>query len=600
MADKRENVNINYLSRDFSSIKNQLVQHAKRYYPETFRDFSDAGFGALMLDAVSYIGDVLSFYIDYQTNESFLSTAIEYNNVIKHGDAVGFKYDNVRATYGQITLYIKVPSNSSNTGPDLSYAPRLRAGSTFGSTNGSIFTLLSDVDFADGNNQVVVATTNATTGVPVDYAIRTFGQVVSGELREAAFEIGDFQKFSRVIIEDANVTEIVSVFDTSGKQYYEVEHLSQNTIYIPVTNNDTTTSVQAPTIIKPFIVPRRFVRKKLQGTTELVFGYGSDSQLDSPSLAEARDLVLDLHSKTYVTDQAMDPTILIKGDKFGVGPSNTPLTVSYRANTQQNSNAASSAVNKVVSTAFDFANRDTLNNNTIASVRESLEITNENPIQGDVTAPTINELRELISGAHAAQNRAVTIEDYKTLVLSMPAKFGGVKRCAIMQDVDSNLRNINIYVINQSTLGYLEPTNTILKENIKTWLNTKRLINDSVDILDAKIVNLEIRFSAIGSNRESKTEIFARIDERMKQYFAEKLDIGESFSITDLYSLINGTPGVIDATFVQVYQKTGAGYATTKFNVKNNTTPDGRMIVAPKNVVFEIKYPSRDIKGTLT
>ena len=296
----------------------------------------------------------------------------------------------------------------------------------------------------------------------------------------------------------------------------------------------------------------------------------------------------------------MDPTILIKGDKFGVGPSNTTLTVSYRANTQQNSNAASNAVNKVVSTSFQFANRDTLNNNTIASVRESLEIANKNPIQGDVTAPTINELRELISGAHAAQNRAVTIEDYKTLVLSMPAKFGGVKRCSIMQDIDSNLRNINIYVISQSTLGYMEPTNTILKENIKTWLNTKRLINDSVDILDAKVVNLEIRFSAIGSNKESKTETFARIDERMRQYFAEKLDIGESFSITDLYSLINGTPGVIDATFVQVYQKTGAGYATTKFNVKNNTTPDGRMIIAPKNVIFEVKYPSKDIKGTLT
>ena len=459
---------------------------------------------------------------------------------------------------------------------------------------------MSDVDFADANNQVVVATTNATTGVPVDYAIRTYGQVVSGELREKTFEIGDFQKFSRIIIEDANVTEIVSAFDTSGRQYYEVEHLSQNTIYIPVTNNDTTTSVQAPTIIKPFIVPRRFVRKKLQGTTELVFGYGSDAQLDSPSLAEARDLVLNLHSKTYVTDQAMDPTILIKGDKFGVGPSNTTLTVSYRANTQQNSNAASNAVNKVVSTSFQFANRDTLNNNTIASVRESLEIANKNPIQGDVTAPTINELRELISGAHSAQNRAVTIEDYKTLVLSMPAKFGGVKRCSIMQDIDSNLRNINIYVISQSTLGYLEQTNTILKENIKTWLNTKRLINDSVDILDAKVVNLEIRFSAIGSNKESKTEIFARIDERMRQYFAEKLDIGESFSITDLYSLINGTPGVIDATFVQVYQKTGAGYATTKFNVKNNTTPDGRMIVAPRNVIFEVKYPSKDIKGTLT
>lgn len=600
MPDKRENVNINYLSRDFSSIKNQLIEHAKRYYPDTFRDFSDAGFGALMLDAVSYIGDVLSFYLDYQTNESFLSTAIEYNNVIKHGDAVGFKYDNIRSTYGQVTLYIKVPVNSSNTGPDLAYAPKLRAGSTFASTNSSIFTLLTDVDFSNPNNQVVVATTNANTGVPVDYAIRTYGQVVSGELREKTFEIGDFQKFSRVTIEDSNVTEVVSVFDTSGRQYYEVEHLSQNTIYIPVNNNDATTNIQAPTIIKPFIVPRRFVRKKLQGTTELVFGYGSDSQLNSPSLAEARDLVLNLHSKNYVTDRAMDPTILIKGDKFGVGPSNTTLTISYRANTQQNSNAASNAVNRVVNTSVQFASKETLDNNTMASVRESLEVANENPIQGDVSAPTINELRELISGAHAAQNRAVTIEDYKTLVLSMPAKFGGIKRCAIVQDVDSNLRNINIYVINESTLGFLEPTNTILKENIKTWLNTKRLINDSVDILDAKVVNLEIRFSAIGSNNESKSEIFARIETRMRQYFDEKLDIGESFSITDLYSLINGTQGVIDASYVQVYQKTGAGYATTKFNVKSNTTPDGRMIVAPKNVIFEIKYPGRDIKGTLT
>ena len=600
MPDKRENVNINYLSRDFSSIKSQLIEHAKRYYPDTFRDFSDAGFGALMLDAVSYIGDVLSFYLDYQTNESFLSTAIEYNNVLKHGEAVGFKYDNIRATYGQVTLYIKVPVNSSNTGPDISYAPKLRAGSTFSSTNGSIFTLLSDVDFSDPNNQVVVATTNASTGVPVDYAIRTYGQVVSGELREATFEIGDFQKFSRVTVEDSNVTEIVSVFDTTGRQYYEVEHLSQNTIYIPVNNNDATTNIQAPTIIKPFIVPRRFVRKKLQGTTELVFGYGSDSQLSSPNLAEARDLVLNLHSKNYVTDRAMDPTILIKGDKFGVGPSNTTLTVSYRANTQQNSNATSNAVNRVVNTSIQFANKATLNNNTMASVRESLEVVNENPIQGDVNAPTISELRELISGAHAAQNRAVTVQDYKTLVLAMPAKFGGIKRCAVVQDVDSNLRNINIYVINESTLGFLEPTNTILKENIKTWLNTKRLINDSVDILDAKVVNLEIKFSAIGSNRESRSEIFARIDARMRQYLAEKLDIGESFSITDLYSLINGTQGVIDATYVQVYQKTGAGYATTKFNVKNNTTPDGRMIIAPRNVVFEVKYPGRDIKGTLT
>ena len=600
MANKRENINVNYLSRDFASIKNDLIQHAKRYYPDTFKDFSDAGFGALMVDAVSYIGDILSFYLDYQANESFLSTALEYNNIIKHGEAVGFRYDNVRTTYGQVELYIKCPPNSVNTGPDLSYAPKLRQGSTFTNNAGSSFSLLESVDFSDPANEIVVATTNASTGIPTNYAIKAMGQVASGELREAKYDIGDFIRFQRITINDPNVTEIISVIDSAGREYFEVDHLSQNTIYVPIQNPDTTTNTQAPTIVKPFIVPRRFTRRRFQFDTEITFGYGSDSQLNSPSLAEARDLVLDLHSKNHVVDVAMDPTILIKGDKFGVGPSNTTITISYRANTQSNSNAAARSINRVSSVGFEFANRNNLSNSKMNDVRASLEVTNESPIQGDVRPPTVVELRELISGAHAAQNRAVTKEDYKTLVLSMPSKFGGVKRCAVVQDIDSNLRNINIYVINQDNAAKLVTTNTILKENIKTWLNSKRMINDSIDILDAKIVNLGVTFSAIATNNENKTRIFSRIQTRMNEYFSEKLDIGEAFSITELYSLINATPGVVDATFVNVFQKTGAGYSTVKFSVKDNMTPDGRMIIAPKNVVFEVKYPQADVKGTLT
>jgi hypothetical protein len=125
------------------------------------------------------------------------------------------------------------------------------------------------------------------------------------------------------------------------------------------------------------------------------------------------------------------------------------------------------------------------------------------------------------------------------------------------------------------------------------------MINDSIDILDAKVVNLGIKFSAIASNNENKTVVFDRIQRRMNEYFATKLDIGESFSITDLYSLINSTPGVVDATFVKVFQKTGAGYATTKFNVKNFSTSDGRLIRAPRNVIFEVRFPSADIEGTI-
>ena len=125
------------------------------------------------------------------------------------------------------------------------------------------------------------------------------------------------------------------------------------------------------------------------------------------------------------------------------------------------------------------------------------------------------------------------------------------------------------------------------------------MINDSVDILDAKVVNLGISFSAIANNNENKTAVYDRIQRRINDYFSTKLDIGESFSVTDLYSLINSVPGVVDTTFVRIFQKTGTGYSSTVFNVKNFTSPDGRFITAPKNVIFEVRYPNADIEGTV-
>ena len=600
MPERRENVDINYLSRDFNSIKNDLIEHAKRYYPDTFRDFSEAGFGALMVDAVSYIGDMLSFYVDYQANESFLSTAIEYNNVIKHGESVGYRHPGPRTTFGQVELFILVPANASSTGPDRNYMPILRAGSTFGGTLSSLFTLVEDIDFSDQNNEIVVATTDASTGIANQYAVKTIGQVVSGETVVSEYDIGDFIRFRRIAVDDNNVTEVISVVDSDGKEYFEVDHLSQNTIYIPISNTDSTTNTQAPSIVKPVIVPRRFIVRRGQQEVNIIFGYGSDSQLSSPSLLEARDVVLDLHSKNHVTDSAMDPTVLIKGDKFGIAPSNTTLFVTYRRNTSNNSNAAAGSISEVANTIMEFKNRTSLSQTTMRTVRSSLEVSNENPIQGDVRNPTITELRELISGAHSAQNRAVTAEDYKTMVLSMPSRFGGVKRCAVIQDVDSNLRNINLYVVSEASDGTLEQTNLINKENIKTWLNTKRMINDSVDILDAKVVNLGISFTAMAEADVIKSQILSNVVQNIATQALTLGDVGESFSITEIYRAINATPGIIDALNVDVYQLNSAGYSSINFNVKNYISPDGRTIRAPKNVIFEIKYPDTDIQGTIT
>jgi hypothetical protein len=97
---------INYTSRDFESIKTDLENYAKRYYPTTFKDFSEASFGALMLDLVAYVGDQLSFYADFQANESFLDSAIRYDNVIRLSETIGYKNQGVAKSTGQVAIYI--------------------------------------------------------------------------------------------------------------------------------------------------------------------------------------------------------------------------------------------------------------------------------------------------------------------------------------------------------------------------------------------------------------------------------------------------------------------------------------------------------------
>ena len=227
-ADKsRQLTSIKYTSRDYQTIKDDLVEYAKRYYSDSFKDFNDASFGALMLDTVAYVGDILSFYLDYQANESFIDTSLEFNNVIRHGKNLGYKFQRNFAASGMVSLYIMVPATSVGQAPDTKYMPILKRGAEFSSKGGALFTLTGDVDFSDPKNQIVVAKVNASTGVPTHYAIKAQGQVLSGRLQQELVNIGEFQKFLRLKLTDINITEVVSIFDSEGHQYFEVDYLFQ-------------------------------------------------------------------------------------------------------------------------------------------------------------------------------------------------------------------------------------------------------------------------------------------------------------------------------------------------------------------------------------
>ena len=90
--DENAKVPIKYTARDFASIKAELEDYIKRYYPDTYKDFNEASFGAMMVDTVAYIGDMLSFYLDYSINEMFMDTALEYSNVVKLSRQMGYKF----------------------------------------------------------------------------------------------------------------------------------------------------------------------------------------------------------------------------------------------------------------------------------------------------------------------------------------------------------------------------------------------------------------------------------------------------------------------------------------------------------------------------
>jgi hypothetical protein len=590
---------IKYTSRDFNTIKEDLVDYAKRYYPNTFQDFSEAGFGSLMLDTVSYVGDILSFYLDYSVNETFIDTAIEYDNVLKLGRQMGFKFKGTPISQGQASFYIVVPANAAGNAPDSSYIPTLKKGSSFSSANGVTFTLNEDIAFADPSNEVVVATANTTTGVPTGYAIKASGQVISGELLRETVTVGEYKKFRRIELDGDNVSEIVSITDAEGNDYYEVDYLSQDVIYKSVLNRDTNKN-KTTAALRPFIVPRRFTAERIRDRMIIQFGYGSDRTERTDPLVDPSKVVLDVHGKDYFTDVSFDPSNLLETDKFGIVPSNTTLTIIYRSNTTGDVNVAANALINVDAPNIEFEDPTSLNLDSIQDVISSLEVNNEEPIVGDTSLPTVEELKQRIYNVYASQNRAVTALDYKSLCYSMPPRFGSIKRVNVIKDPGSFRRNLNAYVISEDEDGKLIQSNTTIKNNLKQWLNQGRMINDTVDILDAKIINIGIDIEIVTALGSNSYDVLNNVVLEVSAIYSKTFDIGEPLYISDIYSIANKVDGVVDTISVRIYQKDGTGYSSDiNFNVNDNLSSDGRYIIVPENAILEIKNPDIDIKGSI-
>ena len=596
MAEKK-NVPVNYISRDFSSIKQELVDHAKRYYPDTFQDFNEAGFGALMLDTVAYIGDMLSFYVDYQANESFIDTASEYENLISLGKQTGFKLQQNPSSHGTATFFILVPANAAGTAPDTRYIPILKKGTSLVSQSGARFTLNEDVNFLSGD--VVVARTDEVNGTATFFAVKNYGSVVSGEQETATINVGAYEKFREEFIADSNITEIISVTDSDGHEYYEVDYLSQNVIMRSVANRDEDTRDLAPEILKPLVAPRRFVTERTSTGMRLQFGAGIEESDSNERVLDPSSVAMKMHAKPYISDVQMDPSKLLSSDTLGVSPANTQLTIVYRRNNKQDVNISANTLTRVTNPILEFPDILTLDQTKVRLVRSSVESTNEEAIVGSISNSDVEELRKRIMNSFGNQRRAVTLKDYDTVAYAMPYKFGALKRVKSIKNPNPRRGNLNIAVISEDSNGKLVTSNSILKENLKTWIDKSRMITDVVEIVDAKILNFGVDFNVVGDLNKDSSVILQNCINALTNKFNMKADIGEAFYITDVYKELKDVDGVIDVVDVSVNVKQGANYSSTTFNIEENLSSDGRSVIIPRNAIYEVKFPNIDIKGAV-
>jgi hypothetical protein len=453
------------------------------------------------------------------------------------------------------------------------------------------------VDFSDLKNEVVAARFDDTTGATTFFAVRAYGQVVSGKFQRATIDLTSeqFVRFRKVTVGGPSVSEIFSVVDTEGNTYYEVDYLSQETVYLETTNRNAA-SDGVRSILKPYVAPRRFVMQQDDTGTFLQFGYGSEED-DTTGLVEPSKVAIEMYGKRYITDRSFDPTQLLRTNKLGVSPSGTRLTVVYKTNDITSTNVAVNSVNSVRTATLAFANRDLLSPELISQVESSLEVNNSDPIVGDTSGISNEELKVRAKDYYASQNRAVTKQDYEALCYNMPKKFGTIKRVSVVNDPSATNRRMALYVVSEDNNAKLTTANDTIKNNLKIWLGRYKMLNDVIDILDAKILNFGIDFEISVTRDSNPNDVVNRVIAKLSSDWNDTFYVGEPIYVSSIYNIINKVDGVSDVKKVKVFNKSGGNYSASSINFDDLISRDGTFYKAPKNVIFELKFINADIRG---
>ena len=598
----------NYLAKDFQSFRNELFSHAKLFFADKIQDFTEPGLGGLLLDMASYVGDTMSFYLDHQFNELNWSTAVENRNIKRHLSNAGVKARGANPSVAMVKVYFEIPAETINgvTAPKESLLPTVQALTTFVSNDAVPFSLMEDINFAEKDragkflyDAIVVETDDFS--IPTSFVVTRTGLVISGIRKEEKFPIPNISApFRKLILPDENVTSIVSVKDSDGNEYHQVESLSQDTVFRKITNiSQDSDDVEYNLEVVP--APRRFITSYDYDTklTSIQFGSGDALSTDNDLLPDPSELALPLYGKKTFSRFTLDPNKLMQTQTLGMSPRNTVITVSYRAGGGLKHNVGQDMIRTVSKLFVKFSARASSADAT--AVRSSVDVSNPLPAMDGDRAPTIEDLRSQIPASRNSQSRIITKPDLIARIYTLPNEFGRVYRVGIRPNPINSLAS-QIFIVSRDRLGKLKMSSDTLKKNLRMYLNEFRAVSDAYDIMDARIINMGLNIDVVAHPEVNKSQVAQKIISNLTSLFEiRNMQIDQPIAMSDVMNTIINTDGVISLVDFRVVNITGAiedrSYSDTSFNVASNTIQ--QMIVGPPGSIFELKYPAKDITVTV-
>ena len=597
------NRTISYTTRDYQAIRVELQNYVKTYYPELIQDFNDASVFSVFLDLNAAIADNLHYHIDRSIQETVLQYAQQRSSIYNIARTYGLKIPGQRPSVALVDFSITVPANGDKE--DERYLGILTRGSQVTGA-GIVFENLYDVDFASPYNaqgfpnRLKIPNFNAN-GVLINYTITKRELVVNGitKVFKKVVTPSDVRPFYELFLPEKNVLGITSVLLKSGTNYtnvptvqeflgaanrwYEVDALAEDRIFI---EDPTKVSDQPGIKVGKYIqTSNRYISEfTAEGFKKLTFGGGTNTAQDALDQFTTVGATIDLQRYT---------------NNFSLGSTLTPnstLFIQYRIGGGLGTNLGTNVINSIGTVSFFVNGPSELTN---SSVVNSLRCTNVTAAIGGAGIPSLEEVRNYVAFNFSAQKRAVTVQDYESIIRNMPSEFGAPAKVSITE----NNNKILIKMLSYDTSGKLTPiiSNT-LKQNVANYLSNYRMINDYISILTAEVIDLSVQVSIVLDAAQNSGQVISNVIDRISAYFDPQVrQLGQNVYLSEIRRIVQSQNGVLTVAGLNIYNNVGGQYSSfeTSMSYVDPATkliqPVDDTIFALPSQIYQVRYPNKDI-----